>query len=185
MKEEWRDVVGYEGIYQVSSLGRVKSLPHKTKRGIRGGKILKLSESNSNNPPKGWQTYLQVCLSRRSDERFFSVHRLVAEAFIPNPENKKTVNHKDGNRHNNNVDNLEWASQSENIKHSFDVLKRKPSPTRKKAVVCLETGEIYETANLAAKALGYKSGSTIKGVCHGYKHYKTAHGYHWKFQEDL
>ena len=109
MDEVWKDVKGYEGKYQVSNLGNVKSLLDKqlNKREM----ILKPSLSH-----KG---YLKVFLSKDSKKSSKTIHRLVAEAFIPNLENKKTVNHIDGNKANNRVDNLEWLSNSENQKHAW------------------------------------------------------------------
>lgn len=97
--------IGYKGIYQVSNLGQIKSIPRKyvTKERL-------LNQYNRNG-------YLCVGLQ---GPKYRYVHILVAEAFIPNPENKPTVNHKDGNKHNNRVDNLEWATYSENLKHALD-----------------------------------------------------------------
>jgi len=113
--EIWKAIIGFER-YQISNLGRVKSLP-KTWVSGRGrilshdGKILFQQKS-----PQG---YLSVKVSDGKHKRF-RTHRLVALAFIPNPENKPEVNHKDGNKENNHVSNLEWATGSENVKHSFD-----------------------------------------------------------------
>src|SRR3990167_2906059 len=117
MKETWKDILGYEGLYQVSNLGRVKSLSKLKINGqfthITKEKIL----ININNKTG----YLQVNLTRNT-QKVFSVHRLVAQAFIPNPENKPQTNHKDGNKKNNHIDNLEWATVSENGIHSYRVL---------------------------------------------------------------
>lgn len=115
MKNEiWKDVVGYEGLYQVSSLGRVKSYARlvKCKSGYRKqpSKILTNCFDGS---------YYHVTLFRDSKRKMVLVHQIVAIAFIPNPQNKKTINHKDGNKLNNKVENLEWATYSENILHAF------------------------------------------------------------------
>lgn len=109
--EEWRDVVGYEGLYQVSNFGRVKSF-HKDKV-----KILKFGVS-----PFG---YLRVVLCKDFNKKNRPIHILVAQAFIPNPENKPQVNHIDGNKQNNCVENLSWVTSAENIAHAFDMGLRK------------------------------------------------------------
>lgn len=101
--EEWKDVIGYEGRYKVSSFGRVRSFVNGSKKGC----IL--------HPNRHRQGYFWI----RLDGKCKLIHRLVAEAFIPNPENKKTINHIDGVKSNNCVENLEWATQSENNKHAF------------------------------------------------------------------
>ncbi len=115
MKEIWKDVAGYEGVYQVSNLGRVKSLdrtiPHNKYGSVRrNGKILK--------PFIDTYGYLKVRLCNDGTGRNEFVHRLVALAFIPNPQNKETVNHINGNKHDNTVANLEWNTQAENVKHA-------------------------------------------------------------------
>lgn len=112
--ENWRDVVGYEGLYEVSSKGRVKSL------GNNRSKKEKMMNGGVNTTG-----YRQVALSKKgSPKNHYLVSRLVAINFIPNPLKKRTVNHKDGDILNNNVQNLEWATFSENHKHAYKVLKR-------------------------------------------------------------
>lgn len=101
-KEIWKDIPKYEGIYEISNYGRIKN--KKT------GKL-----KSQRNTFKG---YLQVGLSNKGDKTF-RVHRLVAEAFIPNPNNLPQVNHKDGNKKNNRVDNLEWISNYDNMQHAI------------------------------------------------------------------
>ena len=112
--EEWRDVVGFEGLYQVSNLGRVKGLDrlvdtniNNVNRRIHKGKLLKPQFNN-----KG---YKRVNLCKNGNKNFAFVHRLVAEAFIPNPNNYPVVNHKDENPKNNCVENLEWCTQKYNM----------------------------------------------------------------------
>lgn len=102
--EEWRDIPGYESFYQVSNLGNVRS--------IRFNKIRNMKSWDSNG-------YRAVELYLNNNGYTVGVHRLVALAFIPNPENKPEVNHKDRNRSNNNVENLEWVTQSENVAHAY------------------------------------------------------------------
>jgi hypothetical protein len=122
--EIWKDVVDYEGLYKISNFGQVKSCdriyvyPNGKKKKYKG-KIKKICETgkrkNSN------QGYLCTRLTNQNNkDKCELIHVLVARAFIQNPENKPTVNHKDGNKHNNNLENLEWATYSENNKHAYD-----------------------------------------------------------------
>lgn len=129
--EEWRDVVGYEGLYLVSNYGRVRSL----------NRIVNITSSNRNQGYKARRNgriltsyirrgYQTLFLSRDGKARLKPVHRLVAMAFLSNPLNKSTVNHIDGNKQNNHVSNLEWATYSENELHSYKVLGKTPNKTR-------------------------------------------------------
>lgn len=106
-QEIWKDIAGYDGFYQISSLGRVRNSKGLIKK-------LKLWGGNKEN------RYNSVCLKKKNHKTMYpSVHRLVAQAFIPNPENKPQVNHKDCTRLNNHVSNLEWATSQENIRYSL------------------------------------------------------------------
>lgn len=113
MKEIWKEVVGYEGRYQISSKGRVKSMANSK------GRIEKILKGGINSTG-----YVQVNLTR-GKKAMHLVSRLVCIAFLPNTENKPQVNHKDGDKLNNRLENLEWISSSENHKHAYKCLGRK------------------------------------------------------------
>lgn len=121
MKNEiWKDVPNYEGLYQVSNLGNVKSMPRMIITKNRFGEITKKVKSKKNKPHLNKKTgYYQIILSKNKKTKMFLLHRLVAITFIPNPNKLPQINHKDGNKQNNCVDNLEWCTCSENIKHAF------------------------------------------------------------------
>jgi len=116
MREVWKDIDGYLGLYRISNFGRVKSLSrwHRLSRG-RGyftkDKLMSIST---------WKGYRYINLSKKNVIKRVSIHRLVACAFILNPQNKPQVNHKDGKKSNNRVDNLEWATIRENAQHALD-----------------------------------------------------------------
>ena len=117
MCEIWKDVIGLEELYEVSSLGRVR-----TKQKIRWNSKCfanrRVRYLNLRVHPWG---YIYVGLTKNKTQTRFAVHRLVACAFSPNPENKPFVNHIDGNKTNNNANNLEWVTRSENAKHAFRI----------------------------------------------------------------
>lgn len=115
--EKWKDVVGYEGIYQVSDLGRVKRV--KKTKGATEGKILKNLLNKRKDNSEG---YYYASLWRNGREHRITVHRLVALAFIPNPKNKPEINHKNGIKAFNRPENLEWVTKSENALHARRVL---------------------------------------------------------------
>ena len=114
--EVWADVDGYEGTYQISNLGNVKSLDRVTTR--KNGRKLTI-KGQLLRQQKNHRGYLRVKLKLNGKERAFSAHRLVAQAFLPNLENKPQVNHLNGIKYDNNVCNLEWCTQAENIEHAF------------------------------------------------------------------
>lgn len=116
MIEKWKPVKGYEGLYEVSSLGRIKSLSKR----VDSGKCHRSYSEKILKPGKDCNGYLRVSLSNFNHlAHTHKVHRLVAEAFIDNPEKLPEVNHIDGNKANNSIDNLEWISASDNLKHAY------------------------------------------------------------------
>ena len=171
MKEIWKPIIGYENLYQVSNLGKIKSL----KRNI----ILKPSHNR-----KG---YLQIILYKNKNKKVGRIHRLVAEAFIPNPLNKPQVNHIDGNKANNCIYNLEWCTNSENQKHAFknnlQTNKGNNNPRIRKVNQYDLQGNFIKTWNSIydiVKELNIDR-STVWRSCIG--KYKQGKGYIWKYAD--
>lgn len=174
MKEIWKPAPGLEGIYEVSSRGRVKSLP-KQMVAPNGGKFKTKTMILKKHPNP--EKYHRIAYKTKQ----YLVHRLVAMAFIPNPHNKRTVNHINGDKSDNRVENLEWATDSENNLHKFRVLGYKQEPRGCKSIRCVETGRIYESTIDAARKTGISRRSlqfNLKGIT------KTSGGYHWEYAED-
>lgn len=126
MCEIWKEIPGYEGYYEASSFGRIRSVVRTIKCGY--GKVReipsKIRVQRSNNGG-----YCMVYVSVENKQKNCTVHRLVASTFIPNPENKKEVNHKDGNKRNNLIENLEWVTHAENGHHAWEIgLRRRILP---------------------------------------------------------
>lgn len=168
MKEEWKKIEGFPN-YSISNLGRVRNdkTEYVLKPYIVGGK---------NNQ------YLAVDLRTKKNVK---VHRLVAMHFIPNPGNKREVNHIDGKHFNNKISNLEWVTGSENCFHAYRVIGRKKffgsENHYSKKVIRVEDGKIFGSFVEAAKACGLKSHTSISQAIKGSR--KTAGGYHWKIAE--
>lgn len=156
MIEFWKDVSGYEGLYQVSNLGRVKSLPRTVRTrygtGVRKEKILQ-----GGSYPNG---YVFVCLCKDGEKKMRMIHRLVAEAFIPNPLNLPTVNHRDGNKQHNWVGNLEWCTQGDNLKHAIEIglVESQCKIRRKVTVECGEHIVTFKTMSDCSRFLGFSRG---------------------------
>ena len=116
MKEEWRPVVGYEGLYEVSNMGRVKSVKRTVWNNSRG--CYRTVSERIMKPKDSIWGYLRVGLSKNGKEKWYMIHRLVATAFLENPQNLPEVNHIDEDKTNNNADNLEWCSSSYNLTYN-------------------------------------------------------------------
>jgi len=126
MNEIWHPCAGFETHYEVSNLGNVRSIERMVNHYCGGSKVNPSTILKAGKSKSGYLT-VSFCIDGVKSNQ--SVHRLVARAFIENESNKPQVNHKDGNKHNNNVDNLEWVTRSENGLHAYRVLK---VPTRRK-----------------------------------------------------
>ena len=164
--EEWKDIKGYEGIYQISNKGRVKTLGNnRRKEKIREG-----IEDNTG--------YKRISLYKNRKEKKYSIHRLVAQAFLPNPDNLPVVNHKDENKLNNNVENLEWCTQEYNVNYSSS--NGRPG----KKVICVETQQIFDSSeDVICKMFNGKGyPSNIRHNLYGRT--KKAYGYTFKYIDE-
>ncbi len=144
VEEIWENIDGFNGKYQVSNFGKVKSLDRiEETRGstrTRNGRVLKLAISKNG--------YSRVCIVDYSNQKFACVHRLVAQAFIPNPDNKPQVNHINGIKTDNRVENLEWNTRSENQRHSIRT-GLKVTPRGDKSILSkLKESEVVEIRRL-------------------------------------
>ena len=183
--EKWAKVNGFEG-YEVSDMGRIKSLDRvvKTKKGSRKieGKMLRLTLQ-----PHGYLT-VDLCVNNTHNQR--RVNRLIAEIFIPNPDNKPQVNHINGVKIDNRVSNLEWATSKENNVHAFNS-GLNSNEAKRKAIVC-SNKMVFESSYKAAEWLNitFFSGnklvknlaSKIRCACNGYQ--KIAYGFSWSNKLD-
>lgn len=187
MCEIWKDVPGFEGYYQASSFGRIRSVDRITNSRTAYGKILKQSLQNSG--------YRFVGLAKNGKTKSSLVHRVVAISFLELVDGKTYVNHKDGDKENNNVNNLEWCSFSENIKHSYVLGTRVISDRQinrlKNFNVETKSKSVYQydiSGNLLNKypsmiVASLKTGVNYSSICScvkGHIKHKTAGGFVWK-----
>jgi len=164
MKEEWKDIERYEGFYQISNLGCVKSLGGWCGTAKRKEKIRSTSLTHDG--------YVKVRLIHQEKDKTVRLHRLVAEAFIPNPENKSTVNHKDGNKQNNEVSNLEWADRTEQMIHAYGLglktsrigSENANSKLTDQEVREIRTAYVPQSKEFGTVALGKKYGVTNRVI---------------------
>ncbi|GEM_PF-490646 len=163
IKEVYKTIDGYD--YEVSNVGQIRS--------VRTGRILKQNIDRYG--------YYQVCLSKNGIKKMFRVHRLVAQAFIPNPNDYPEVNHKDECKTNNRIDNLEWCTSKYNL--NYGTRNKRAAKAMSKAVEQLDkTGNVlaaYPSANEVQRVLGFSQGTISLACREGVKRY----GYYWKYKQ--
>jgi hypothetical protein len=183
-KEEiFKDIEGFEGLYQISNYGRVYS--------VKSGKFLKAQKHTND--------YRQVNLHKDAKQKTYTIHRLVAQAFIPNPSNLPQINHKDENPSNNHVSNLEWCSASYNNNYgsrteraipkmvqnpNYQATREKSGKPKKPVLQFTRQGEFvaeYSSTREAERQTGINQAS-ISQCCRGVKHYNSASNYLWRYK---
>jgi len=171
--ENWKEITGYEGYFEVSNLGNFRSKD----------RIIKYKQNGTRNyPGKPLKTetivegYQRIVLMKDGIKKRFMCHRIVAQEFIPNPSNKPFVNHIDGNPANNRVENLEWCTQEENEQHAINILgKTMRGKTYPKQIKCIETNIVYNSMNKCIQDLGNKA--CIEGLNKAIRANRQYHGY--------
>jgi hypothetical protein len=183
--EEWRDVIGYESLYAISSYGRLVSKENV----IPNGKGFRKTPPQIKVPSAKKTGYLETILYKNKIPKSVTIHRLVAQAFIPNPEAKPMIDHIDRNRHNNHVSNLRWCSLQENmnnpntIEHCQRIFTNDSRNKHLSPIVCMNGNTVIQQYSSIKEAIadGF-SGPSISNVCAGRQ--KTHKGYTWMYLSD-
>lgn len=161
-KEKWKPIPGYEGIYEASTLGKIKSL----KPGVFYGRIMKQSVNKRNG-------YCYVCLSKNGKAKNVRVHKYIALTFLENNDSSKTqINHLDGDKTNNKIENLEYCTGKENMHHAYKTGLEKRAGIK---TICLDNMKVYESLTDAAKDVSGNraQGEMVARVCRGERsHYR-------------
>lgn len=190
VKEIWLPVTikPYDKYYQVSNMGRVRSLDKiinfNTKKGLKKGRILNLNKGRH---------YLHVTLSHKQLYKTITVHYLVASAFIPNPDKKPTVNHKKGNKLDNRASQLEWATRSEQMMHAINVLNFKPTPppnpgigsahNRSRAVLQYTLNDRLVSEYGSTRQAAVNTGFNQSAIAYSSRTLKNYKGYKWAYKQ--
>ncbi len=169
-QEIWKDIKGYEGLYQVSNIGRVKSLSFRNKKAtIKREKILSILKSGN---------YYHISLSKNNKQKNFLIHRLVAEAFVPNKNNYQEINHKDENIRNNKADNLEWCDHKYNI--NYGTRTKKVKEKMQVSIIQYDlNGNFVKKWDCMNDAIRFYNNKHIVDVCKGKR--ISANNYIWKY----
>ena len=192
-KEIWKDIEGFDGIFKVSTRGRVKRVGRNVTDG-RGSYFMKGNILKANNPNS--HGYITAVLTIAGVQSTKNVHRLVAEAFISNPDCLETVNHIDGVKHNNILSNLEWSSRSDNQKHAYKLGLQKPTKywtgkfgkdhvqSRPVYQICPNTDEVINRFDSIIEASKKTNAcrSKIPMVCRGKR--KTTGSFKWRYADE-
>ena len=191
MKEIWKDIKDYEGLYQVSNIGNVRSVTRKVKQ-INNGVEVETLYKGKNLKPIKWGNYLSVNLSKNGNASVKTIHRLVANAFIEKKEGCNVVNHLDNNPYNNIVTNLEWTTYKGNMQHAAKQNRmhfnpnnlKKAQESRKRAVIGKKDNKEYYFNSITEARKKLKIANHISECCNNVYGYKKCGGYEWRYLDE-
>lgn len=189
--EIWRDIIGYEGFYQVSNLGNVKSLPRKITQFNNGTKTLTFYKGKILKPQKRGN-YLIVHLTKKGKQKWLFIHRLVAQAFIEQKEGCNIVNHLDNNPSNNKAENLEWTTYKGNMQYASKQGRihcnsnnlKKAQESRKRAVIGKKDNKEYYFSSIAEARRKLNLSNHISECCNKVYGYTKCGGYEWRYADE-